>query len=295
MLWCAITPAFGSPNKAIAVVFSGSRTVYQKAWEHTLSTLRAKGNCPAVIEYNLAEQSPDHFNRIIEENRPDAVLVFGTRAAQIVKERYADIPMVFAMVLDPNTIRTPHSTGILMDISVNRQLDFAKRIVPKAKRVGIFYSPATRGKFREISDACRDRGFILTAWQINDRQDIPEAIRNIAGKVDCFLMIPDSTIFFHESVRDLLMAGLTNRIAIIGLSSYFTETGTLFSLECDYTSIGKQAAELIQQVLNGAEPSDIAPEKPDGVTLTLNRTVADRLGIEFPPDIQQNAKHIFGR
>ncbi|MDD5687872.1 MAG: ABC transporter substrate-binding protein [Elusimicrobia bacterium] len=292
---CSFTPnIFASGRCVVSVIFSSSLEPYQEAWNGFNIFFKEKNIVLLSSEYNIEKESFDKISQEITEKKPDIIFVIGTSAAKLARDKFQNIPIVFCMVLNPEPIKASNVTGVLMEVPVSKKLSMIRELMPKANKIGMFYSPESINKYKEISDVCQQMGFNLFEEEIKSKTDIPTAITKILQEVDCFIITSDSDIFFLKSVENLLLEGLRNKIAIFGLSASFTKAGALLSLECDYNSIGKQSAEIALRIINGEKPSEISVEDPIKTRLSLNMLVAERLSIEIPSQIKKETNKIFG-
>lgn len=250
-----------------------------------------------ITEFSLEEKGKDELSNIREEiksKRPDLVLTVGTPATKIAQEMTKDIPIIFTMVLDPigSKISPP---GVSMDIPPEIKLRNIKRVLPDAKRIGLIYSADSTRAYEEVSEVCGRFDFQLVAKKIDSRKEFPDAFEYLWWQIDCFLMIPDSTIYFPESVEYLLAEGLRKKIPIIGLSSSYTKAGALMSFDCDYEDLGEQAAEIALNILTSKNQADTTFVRPKKIDFSLNLLAAENMEIKIPSEIIKAAREVFGR
>lgn len=288
-VWC-----YAAERVAVSVVFSSDLDAYQQAWNGFKEFLGEKKVSFGVSEYHLKEEESEQFYSTINQEKPDIVITLGTKASKLAKEKIKDIPVVFCMVFNPREITGLNITGVSMEIPVETKIKGIKKILPNAKRIGLIYSTESAPDHEEISRVCGLIGFTLFAKKIDSEEGLPGALKDISGQIDCFMMIPDSKIYSPMSVKHLLLESLRKEFPVFGLSSSYTKAGALFSFDCDYADLGRQAAEITLRILNGEKPSDIAPSVPKKIKLSLNRSVAERLGIEIPSQIIKESSKVFG-
>ena len=292
LLACFLSVA--SAQNSAAIISSSSLKPYEEAIIGFRSFFRDKDMDVSFSEYSLDNQEQDKVCREIAERKPDVVFILGSKAARLAKERIGNIPAVFCMVLDPSAVVNANMTGITMDIPVSIKLKMIKRLDPRLRKLGLLYSRESMDKYEEIATACQEMGLALSAKEIVLQGDIPDAIKEITAKVDCFLMIPDPKIYFSKSIEHLLLEGLRNKVAVIGLSSFYTKAGAFVSIDCDYRDLGWQCGNLALRIFGGQSPSTLSVERPVKIKYSLNRLVAERLGIKVPPELLREASEIFG-
>jgi len=287
--WC-----HAAERVVISVVFSSDIEAYQQAWKGFEKFLADRKVSLWVSEYNLKEEEPAEVYSRINKEKPDMVFTLGTKASKLAKEKTKDIPVVFCMVFDPQKITGSKITGVSMEIPAKIKIKGVKKILPGARKIGLIYSSESTAAYEEISQVCSQMGLKLIGKKIDSEKELPGALKDISPQIDCFLMIPDSKIYFPKSVEYLLLESLREKFPVVGLSSVYTKAGALFSFDCDYNDLGRQAAKITLRILNGERPADVGPSIPTRTKLSLNRLVAERLGIKIPSQMIKEASEVFG-
>jgi putative ABC transport system substrate-binding protein len=288
-VWC-----FAAERVVVSVVFSSDIEGYQQAWSGFEEFFGEKKVSLWVSDYNLKKQEPAEVYSKINKEKPDVVVTLGSQASKLAKEEIKNAPVVFCMVFNPKKIVGPNITGVSMEIPAEIQIKGIKEILPDAKNIGLIYSPGSKADYEAISWVCSQMGFKLITKKVDSEEELSGALKDISSQIDCFLMIPDSKIYSPISVKHLLIQSLREEFPVIGLSSLYTKAGALFSFECDYGDLGRQAAEITLRILNGEKPGDIAPSIPKKTKSSLNLATAKRLGIKIPSQIIKEASEVFG-
>jgi len=288
-LWCS-----AAERAVVSVVFPSDVEAYRQAWEGFQGFFDAKKVPLWVSEYNLKEEEPAAVYSRINRAKPDVVVTLGTRASKLAKEKIKNIPVVFCMVFHPEEISTSNITGVSMEIPAEIKLQGIKKILPDTKKIGVIYSPGLTAAYKEISRIGRQMGFKLIGKRIDSEGGFPNALKDISHRIDCFLMVPDSKIYSPGSVKHLLLQSLREKFPVVGLSSLYTKAGALFSFDCNYNDLGRQAAKITLRILNGERPAYIECSIPRKTKLSWNRIAAERLGIDIPPQIIKEASEVFG-
>jgi putative ABC transport system substrate-binding protein len=297
ILCLILSPSFSLAGEraVISVIFSSNAEPYQQSWKGFKKFLDEKRVALWVSQHNLEKDEPKEICRQIDEKKPDIVFALGAKAAKFAKEKIKDIPVVFGMVFDPDEFVGPNITGGSLKIPARRKLEEIKRILPGAKKLGMLYSPDSIALYKEVSKECVRTGFQLVARKVDSQKELPDAVKDISWQIDCFLMIPDPAIYFPKSVEHLLREGLEAKCPVIGLSLSYTKAGALASFDCDYNDLGRQAGELALRILDGVKTSRIPVFTPRKIDVSLNLITAERIGIEIPHDIIEQASKVFKR
>lgn len=287
--WC-----FAADRVAITVIYSSDAKAYKQAWQGFREFL-SQSVVLVISEHNLEKKDPAEVHSLIYSETPDIVLAIGVAASKFAKDRIKKTPVVLCMVFDPQEYLEQNITGVSLKIPTKWRLEKIRRILPKAKKNGLIYSASSVLAYKEISKVCAQMGFQIIGRRVDSEKAFAHAFDDIKLQVDCFVMIPDPAIYFQKSIEHLLREGLKAKLPIIGLSSSYTKAGALASFDCDYIDLGKQAGEIASKILNGKNPMQITPAPPRKRMISLNLSVAERIGIEITPEVIKEAGEVFGK
>ena len=234
--------------------------------------------------------------RKIRASDPALVFAVGLKAAKAAQLEIVDIPVVYAMVLDPSKygLTTSNMTGILLEVPLERQLAMIRTLLPQLKHLGTLYDPAkTTVLIDEARRLLKPNGTELIPLQINHERDVPGGLRALLPSVDALWLVPDSTVLNDESLRFILNTALEERVPVVGFSREFARSGALLCLSVNYGDIGRQAGQLSRKLLDGQLSLPMKPWHPERIETSLNLKTAKFLGIEIPRDIEQLADELY--
>ncbi len=255
-----------------------------------------------ITEYSIPSVSKESkkMAKAIRSRTPDLILAIGINAALLAKEEFRDIPVVYCMVMYPEkydfaTAIRNNLKGISLKISVKDQMVALRSIIPELKRVGIIYNPYnTEHLVKEAENILKNLGVDLVTEKINSGKLVPEAFRKLLNKgIDVYWLTADPTVVTIDSFRFLLVSAFDNNIPLMAYSEKFVEAGALLSLSPDYFSIGKQAAGIANEFLEGSNSASTPVICPDVVNLVINITTAKRINIVIPAELLKSAKKVF--
>ncbi|MCX5799960.1 MAG: ABC transporter substrate-binding protein [Candidatus Eisenbacteria bacterium] len=292
---CLAEQCHAAGRLAVSVIFSSDIEAYTQAWNGFRSYFDEQEVSLAVSTYNLKDQEPAMVCSEIEARGSDVVFTLGTQASRLARERIKNIPVIFCMVFNPGEFAGTNSTGVSMEIPIEARLQGIKKILPHAKNVAAVYSTETAEAYRQVFSKGSQLGLTIIGKQIDSERQLPDAIRELDYRMDCFLMLADSQLYSPASVKHLLLESLRQGFPVVGLSSHYTQAGALFSFDCDYGDLGRQAAEIASRITNGETPGAIPPLAPRKIRLSINMLAADRLGIEISSETAKRASEVFGR
>ncbi len=278
----------------VSVIYSSDIEPYQQAWYGFKAYFDGKKTALWSTKYVLKEQTPEIIVAKIKAEKPDLIYALGTRAANLAQESLRNFPVVYALVLNPEKMEGDNITGVLLDIPAMTELESIQRIFPEIRKIGAIYSPESTVRVEEISQACKELGLQLIKKKIDDERQLTAALSDLTWQINCLLMIPDTKIYFPQTVKYLLLESLRQKFPVIGLSKLHTKAGALLSIDCDYNDLGRQAGELAVRIINGEKPSSLTPLHPRKINYSLNLNTASRLGINFSPQVIKGTEEIFG-
>lgn len=291
---CLLLPS-ASHAEDIAVLKSSDIAAYNTA----LSAFTA--NLPETImvaEYDLEGDIArgQKIARKLRASKIRAVLAIGLKAALAAKLELIDTPILFCMVLNPERyeLNAPNMTGIELTIPVSSQLKFIQSIMPAIKRIGVVFNPANMGDLiREIRAETQRRGIVLVSQKVDTEQELPGVLRALVSNIDALWLLPDTTIVNEESLEFLLSTTLEQKIPLFGFSSGLVRSGSLAGFFIHYEDIGRKAASLAMQLLNGNSIPKGKSLPVDKVRLSLNLKTAKFLNIPITAEILKQAEETF--
>lgn len=282
----AVLPA--AATNTIAYIKSGDIAPYNAALDNFKKTVsREKQVIFAEIPLDA------DIDKAVTVAPPALILAIGSKAAERATKATKDIPVVFSMLMTPE-FTTANVTGVTMDVSYVSIFSTLKRLIPRARKIGVIYDPKKTKKLvdRIISDA-RQADMELISYSVTSVEDVYGAVRTISPRVDALLMIPDSTVYTPKSTEDMLLHTLREGTPVIGLSASYVKAGALFTLSCNYDDIGRQSGHVALRIIDGAAPASIPAESPQKYEISINLISAERLGITIPNDILKEAGNVY--
>jgi putative ABC transport system substrate-binding protein len=245
-----------------------------------------KVNCQAKFDEFDMEENPERgvqIVKMIKDTKPDLIFTVGINAALTATREIKDIPIVFAMVLNPGNydLSGKNVTGVALEVPVKTQLYTLKSIHPKVSKVGVIYNPKnTQDLIKEAQKSAKELDLILITAKVDAPQDAPRAFRAFSGGIDAYWMIPDPTVVTQEAFKMILDFTYKNNVPFIAFSKSFVDAGALVSLSPNYASIGQQACQVAQKIMQGGKVAEIPVQSPKGLELTFNINTAKKLGLE---------------
>ena len=259
------------------------------------------------IEFRSAEGKPERFPGLIAEVvrlGVDVILPVGPEASlRAAKEATTAIPIVVVAIdYDPiargyvGSLARPggNITGLFLrqpELTPKR-IELLKEVVPKVRRVAVFWDPFSGDQLEEAEATARTAGLQLQRFEFRDPPysfDAPmkAAVRQGAGA----LLGLASPIFFRQRT-ELAEIAIKNRVPAIVPFREAAEAGVLMSYGASLPDMLRRAAEYIDRLTKGAKPADLPMEQPTKFDLVINLKTAKALGLTIPPSLLLRADYV---
>jgi putative ABC transport system substrate-binding protein len=236
---------------------------------------------------------------------PDVIVCAGSVATAAMKRATSSIPVVFALVNEPDTqgfvasLARPggNITGFTnMDFTViGKSLELLKSIVPALSRIGLMFNsdayPLYENYLRIFQSEPRRPVEVVRA-SVRSTSEIEAAISALASSPGSGLaVLPDSG--FTVANRAIIQAALDrHRMPSITPWRQFVSDGALMSYGPDSVDIFRRAADYVDRILKGAKPTELPVQQPVKFELVINLKTARALGLDVPVHLQQLADEV---
>lgn len=276
----------------------------------TLRTLQGarkviKRSHPGVTfhEFQVGDNVADNLSILdsLDQVSPDVILTVGSSATEFAKTNIENVPIVFSAVKYPvlsgyvKSMAKPggNITGASLNVPVDLQFKYFKKIIPGLKKVGVLYTDNTAPLIAHARVVAQNTGLALVPMLVNDFKELPKALDSLAKVTDGIWSVADPNLFDPRSTRYILMNTLRKGVPFMGFSRHVVESGALFALDFDYKAIGRQAGEIVKRVLAGKNPGQIPVTQADFVWFHYNAKTAEHIQIGIPEDLVAVAKEVY--
>jgi putative ABC transport system substrate-binding protein len=281
-------------ERAVAIVLSSDIGFYKNVSDGFRAYFAGMGNTINASEYNLKTQNPENIISQISSTKPGLILAVGGDAMKLLKGKLPEIPRVLVS-FEAKQMAEDNSAGVCMEIPPEMKISGIKNTLPNVKVVGMLYSPYSIDGYLAIKSECEKRGLTLKAKIVNTNAEFMDAFNSVSSGVDCFLFVLDPKIYFGQTVKLVLLQGQKNKVPVIGLSSFFTKSGAMLSIDCDYNDIGLQSGEIASRLFGGEKASDVKFVYPRKYQYSLNTLVAKTIGATIPSGVINQASEVFDK
>jgi putative ABC transport system substrate-binding protein len=235
----------------------------------------------------------------------NVIVATGNVETDIAKEFAQNIPIVFMPASDPITAGYVKSfvrpgtnlTGIALvrDLAFyGKQLEVFKEVIPSLTKVAVLYD--ARGDGRVYGKGLQQLKKVASSFAIAVKdlpvRDIGEAEKVVASlskkSVDGVFVLCSS--LFGSGPESIIAPAIQNKLPLFGCD--WANQGELASLALDFYHIGRRGSWYVEQILNGAKPSELPVEIPLKYDLSINLKTANKIGVKIPPEVLQQADRI---
>ena len=222
----------------------------------------------------------------------DVVLAIATPSAQSLANTTQTTPVVFSAVTDPVSAKLVESrehpggnvtgTSDQSSDAISTQINLIKKVLPKAKTIGILYTQSEPNSVVQKDEAKRlleEKGFTVVEKTILDSNNVKAAAESLMAEVDMVFVPTDNII--SSTMETVKQVSIKHKVPVFGGSTEMIAVGGLYNYGTNYEELGRQTARMLIRVLKGEKPENIAVELPEKLELNTNQEMADALGIDI--------------
>lgn len=222
----------------------------------------------------------------------DVVLAIATPSAQSLANTTQTTPVIFSAVTDPVSAKLVESrehpggnvtgTSDQSSDAISTQINLIKKVLPKAKTIGILYTQSEPNSVVQKDEAKRlleEKGFTVVEKTILDSNNVKAAAESLMAEVDMVFVPTDNII--SSTMETVKQVSIKHKVPVFGGSTEMIAVGGLYNYGTNYEELGRQTARMLVRVLKGEKPENIAVELPEKLELHTNKEMADALGIDI--------------
>ena len=222
----------------------------------------------------------------------DVVLAIATPSAQSLANTTQTTPVIFSAVTDPVSAKLVESrehpggnvtgTSDQSSDAISTQINLIKKVLPKAKTIGILYTQSEPNSVVQKDEAKRlleEKGFTVVEKTILDSNNVKAAAESLMAEVDMVFVPTDNII--SSTMETVKQVSIKHKVPVFGGSTEMVAVGGLYNYGTNYEELGRQTARILVRVLKGEKAENIAVELPEKLELHTNQEMADALGIDI--------------
>ena len=290
---------------SIGVIQLAEHPALNQSYEGFMQALKDAG-VDAQVEMKNAQGDPSNCETIVTKfvnDQVDLILAIATNAAQAAANATETIPVVLTAVTDPefsglvdSNEHPGHNVTGTSDLTpVEAQIDLLKEILPDAQNVAILFNGAEDNSIFQADmaeKAINAKGMKAEKVSVSELNQIQSIVESLVGKVDAIYIPTDNLL--AEGMATVTMITNENKIPVIVGEEGQVVNGGLATYGLSYFNLGYKAGEMAVEILNGANPAEMAIGylPAEDCELIINMATAKELGLTIPDTVLNRAKKI---
>ncbi len=308
----AIQSANAGDNKTVAIMTMVDTPQLLEVRDGIIKGLASHGYVEGknlTIDYKSAQGNFGTAQQIARQfvgESPDVIVAITTPVGQAVVSSTKDLPVIFSTVTDPVSAKLVPSgihpggnvSGVSDLVPTELQINLVKQIVPNLKALGLLYDSSqdsSRATAESIKQVAPKMGFTVVEAPAMGVNNVASAAQSLVGKVDA-IFVPNDTIVY-SAFETVVKVAQESRTPLFSAERRSVQRGSIGTVGFDFTQMGLQTAEMVNQVLNGKTPGDMdvvyMKDIPNATGLYLNKASAEKMGVTIPPALLDHAATVF--
>ncbi|MDQ3831238.1 MAG: ABC transporter substrate-binding protein [Candidatus Tectomicrobia bacterium] len=289
----ALTLSWG-PSPTVVGLREGLMALGYREDQHFVLGVRFTQGDPATLP--AAAQELAHAG-------VDLLFADSHHAAKAAPLATTQIPIVFAAVADPLGMGLIQSFarpgGILTGVTTlglelaPKRLELFRELVPGLVRVLFCYAATdalAAAEAQDYREAARRLRMTLVEKPVRTPEEAQAALAQARrGEVDGILK---PRHVFWNIPGFMLETAVQQAIPTLFDDVFYVERGGLVSYGPNAAEAGRQAARLVNKVLNGVAPRELPVEVNQKIELAINLKAAEALGLTIPPALLFQADRV---
>ena len=289
---CSI-PAFAA-EKTIGVIMTGGIPYYKDLHKAFTDSLASQGFGPGRVAIVLQTPTPEAMSWVNAARKlvaigSDIIVSYGAPATLAAMQETSDIPIVFAGVYDPQSIGIAgkNTTGISSKVPVATLLKNFKSI-KNFSTLGVVYSDAEKDtvlQANEVKQLEDNFGFRSSKINFKKTDDVSKI-----GNVEA-LFLTTGCAAMH-CVNNIIGTARKSKIPTATTIGGGENSGIILTIAANPSEQGKESAERVAKILQGAKPSSLLVEQPKKIDMIINIREATDMGLKIPFDLLSAATKV---
>jgi putative ABC transport system substrate-binding protein len=258
-----------------------------------------------LIEPRFAEGQSERLPDLAAELvrlKVDVLVVTGAVTARAAQKASADIPIVFAVVVDPVAdhvvVSLERPGGNLTGVTsfdpqqARKQLELLKEVIPGLKRVAILGDQGVSEALMKASEVQAEKVGLQTqrlrlAAPNPDLEGVFAAIKQ--AHADALLILEEPLLGVHA--KRIAELAASDRLPTMFAPSRVDAGGLIAYGTSQVEAIHRMVA-YVDKVLKGAKPSELPVDTVTRYELVVNLKTAQEIGVTIPPEVLKRADRV---
>lgn len=243
----------------------------------------------------------------LERTGVDVIIAGPYAALQAAKQSTARVPIVMTPSADPvvtgivKDLDRPggNITGIteMMPELTPERIRLLKEVVPAFSRLAIMWRPGTLSEqvfeqmITQSQAVAGPMGVQIQVVTAARAEDFDAAFQTMDKERAEALIVLVNPMFFGQR-KEIVERATKHRLPSMYEWKPFVQAGGLISFGADVPDVYRRVAGIVDRILKGTKPGDIAVERPVLFNMGVNLKTAKALGVTIPDRIRKQAVEI---
>ena len=244
---------------------------------------------------------PDRLDRLPDSVaellalKPAVIFAVGATAARAAMTSAGDVPVVYAVVVDPvatglaASMERPgkNATGVTSfdPLQPKRQIEFLRNTIVDLKRIAVLDDDgAITGPSEAVVQAARAEKLEVTSHRVARAKPDFSAAMDAAKAAGAQAVVVLSTPVTTPHRKAIADAALQRKLPTLAPRDH-ADAAPLLSYGVSFAETTRRAAGLVDRILGGAKAAELPVESAAKPELILNLRTAKELGLVIPPPI----------
>ena len=225
----------------------------------------------------------------------DVVIVGDDAALHFVleqREMFGDTPIIFEGVNDEALAREasedPLITGVIEKLSLENNIDFAKTLIPNAKRVVAILDDSVTGqaereRFYSVADEYPEMEFSEINASALTQNEIKQELRKLNGdSILIYIVLTENKDGYRYSNQESvqMVAGIATVPVFVMVDGIGTGKGFLGGNVVSMEESGRIAAQFAMSIINGTDPGSIELVMESPTVYCVDETVMKQFKLD---------------
>ncbi|MGY3724607.1 putative ABC transport system substrate-binding protein [Granulicatella balaenopterae] len=228
----------------------------------------------------------------------DLLVAITTPSALALANTTTELPIVMAGITYPveaglvesEELPGKNITGVSDRTPIAEQLRLMKELLPNMVSMGILYTSSEDNAVKQADEAKKlalEAGLVVKEASIFNSNDIQQVTENLVAQVDCLFIPIDNVLASSMSIVTQVTDAYG--IPVFPSSDTMVKDGGVLAVGVDQYQIGLATSQMVVDILQGDEPSQMPVVLANQGVVYLNEAKAKQLGLEIPTAIKAEA------
>ena len=261
----------------------------------------------STIEFQWAEGRTDRLQDLAADlvrAKVDVIVVSGIPAIMAAQRATSTIPIVFVVLVDPvalgfvRSLARPggNATGLASQYEelVTKQLQLLTEAVPNLSRVAFLrHTSSSPSILSSAQSAARTLRIDVRTLEVTRETEFDGAF-NTAKSAGAGAMLVLPSPYLGAQRARLIETAARYRLPAFYELRLYVEDGGLMSYGPSADDLYGRSASYVDRILKGANPGELAIERPARFELVINQKAARALGLAIPKTLLNRADAVIG-